>query len=349
MLCCSPVAGHALYDLQQQGGVRRGQHFQMKFNRRARSSAGSGGRSQKYFRAPLMTRSERDFFQKLKAALPEYEIFPQVCMGALIQPPARLYGAWRRRARYAYQAKIVDFTVWDAADNRVICLVELDDPSHDRKKDQDDYRDSLTGEAGYATVRVDVRHPLSCDQLRERVLTAPAPDPPVFACEPEPPAFFGGRVASPRGVLNWGRLGAVVAATIISVLLIVVVVMTFQHALQKTIASIRPAARPGPSYTLSIPSCAVYGDLAAIAQQRARGCSYAETVEFSPALSEPLQRGWAHFNVSRLYPNPRCEQYAQWTQELLADAGDSLLGRQERLVQLFHDAAVQGCLRAPPR
>jgi hypothetical protein len=129
-----------------------------------------GGRM--HYPKPLLSGSERNFLDLLGEAVPEYRIFSQVCMGALIDPPGYFHGMQRVRARSAYASKIVDYVVYDTSANKVVCLVELDDYSHDNKKEEDAARDAMVAEAGYVTVRADGRWLPSQGALRKSVLEA---------------------------------------------------------------------------------------------------------------------------------------------------------------------------------
>lgn len=127
-----------------------------------------------HYPRPLLTGSERSFLNLLQAAVPEYFVFPQVCMGALVDPPGYFHGAQRIRARVPYQSKMVDFVVYDGKKNEVVALVELDDYSHDSEEERDANRDAITTEAGYATVRVDGRRLPAQAALRDLVVRARA-------------------------------------------------------------------------------------------------------------------------------------------------------------------------------
>lgn len=134
----------------------------------------------------LLTPPEKQFFATLRKAVPELHVFPQVSMGAIMEPVGDPRSADRREARRAMsawgsiRANRIDFCLADAELN-VICLVELDDRSHHsaqaREKDAD--RDARTAEAGYPTVRfgwVNGRLP-GPKAVRERLLeTLGAPD-----------------------------------------------------------------------------------------------------------------------------------------------------------------------------
>lgn len=147
----------------------------------AQNSSTSKSR-RRYFPKTLLTPSELRFRQQLCDAFPDLVVLSQVSMGALVDPPSHYYGETRERARRPYQAKIVDFVLWNPRTNEVACLVELDDASHDDRKEQDDARDAIVGQAGYRLLRVDVRALPPTAQLREQVLQARVPDLPL----PEP-------------------------------------------------------------------------------------------------------------------------------------------------------------------
>jgi very-short-patch-repair endonuclease len=125
-----------------------------------------------HYPKPLLTGAERSFLNRLQDAVPEHFVFPQVCMGALVDPPGYFHGVQRVRARIPYQSKMVDFVVYDGKKNEVVALVELDDYSHDNEEERDANRDAITAEAGYATVRVDGRRLPDQAALRDLVLRA---------------------------------------------------------------------------------------------------------------------------------------------------------------------------------
>ena len=123
----------------------------------------------------LMTTAEMRFWQVLECALPEYRVFGQVAMGALLKPVAGLSRQrwWSTYGRFS--KKIVDFVVVDAACD-VVAIVELDDRSHNLKADA--ARDAMLGRAGYRVVRFDVRRFPSIDTVRSRFgVDAPTPAP----------------------------------------------------------------------------------------------------------------------------------------------------------------------------
>ncbi len=105
---------------------------------------------------PLLTGNEKEFFGRLKRALPEHQVFPQVAMGALVDVslPESHPQFWPLRR--LFQSKICDYVVATRS-GKAICVIELDDRTHDNKKDKDQARDALLKNAGITTLRYDSR------------------------------------------------------------------------------------------------------------------------------------------------------------------------------------------------
>ncbi len=119
-----------------------------------------------YKAATLMTANEREFFDRLVAALPDHYIFPQVAMSALIVPAStdkKL--AHADRLRVAQQR--VDFVVCDRA-CKVTAVVELDDRTHQTGKDQ--RRDNRLSQGAIRTVRFQSKNKPHAQAIREAVL-----------------------------------------------------------------------------------------------------------------------------------------------------------------------------------
>ena len=116
---------------------------------------------------PLLTDNEIEFHERLCAAVPECLVLAQVSMGALLEPDVPGgSGNWLSiRARFAQ--KVVDYVVID--ENReVLALVELDDATHDRRRDAE--RDAITALAGYTTLRYESRAKPDVETLREDLI-----------------------------------------------------------------------------------------------------------------------------------------------------------------------------------
>lgn len=108
---------------------------------------------------PLLTPNETEFYGRLKRALPDFEIFAQVSMGALLKTNVSQFHPdfWALRKQFAQ--KIVDFVVVrrDAQREKtsVVVVIELDDRTHDPEKDAK--RDAMLLSAGIRTLRYDSR------------------------------------------------------------------------------------------------------------------------------------------------------------------------------------------------
>lgn len=114
---------------------------------------GPGSRAQ-FARRGVMTPNELEFFWRLRTALPEFIVCPQVAMSAVLTHSPRVAHRNRFATRNRFDRKVVDFVILDAA-GLTVALVELDDATH--SKDLDAARDAMTGMVGYRTVRFNSR------------------------------------------------------------------------------------------------------------------------------------------------------------------------------------------------
>ncbi len=108
----------------------------------------------------LLTGNEVEFLARLRRALPEHHVCPQVAMAAIMTS---------RKRRGRYDRKIVDYVICDRS-MAVVALVELDDRTHDRRRDK--ARDGLTREAGYVTLRYASRGKPGVDRIAADVARA---------------------------------------------------------------------------------------------------------------------------------------------------------------------------------
>lgn len=131
------------------------------------------GKAGAYKARQLMTGNEAEFFGRLVAALPDHYIFPQVAMSALIEAASDdKKKAHSDRLRIAQQR--VDYVVCDRI-CQVVAVVELDDKTHSRMKDQ--MRDTRLMQVGIRTVRFQSKSKPGVDALRAAVLSvASVPD-----------------------------------------------------------------------------------------------------------------------------------------------------------------------------
>ena len=126
----------------------------------------STGQTGAYRSRKLMTDNENEFFGRLVAALPDHYIFPQVAMSALIETTSSdKKKAHSDRLRIAQQR--VDYVVCNRS-CEVLAVVELDDRTHSRAKD--DLRDARLEQAGIRTVRFQARNKPKVDAIRSMIL-----------------------------------------------------------------------------------------------------------------------------------------------------------------------------------
>lgn len=95
-------------------------------------------------RSPLTNR-EREMFLALSSALPEYVVLAQVALSALLTTNSR-------PTRNRFDRKVADFVIC-SKQLAVVTVIELDDSSHDNKKEKDADRDAMLKNAGYHTIR----------------------------------------------------------------------------------------------------------------------------------------------------------------------------------------------------
>jgi hypothetical protein len=101
-------------------------------------------------RREVFTKAESRFFELLQHAFPQQRILSQLSMGALLKPRRGLdKGEWWR-AYNGIAQKRVDFVLCTPR-GEVLCLIELDDASHDAQADA--YRDRVLGLGRYVVVR----------------------------------------------------------------------------------------------------------------------------------------------------------------------------------------------------
>lgn len=105
-----------------------------------------------YKKRNFLTKNEQDCFIHLKKILPEYHICPQVSMGAVIEPNHFKNKSQQTILRNKVQSKVIDFVILNS-NMETAFVIELDDNSHNNKKEQDNLRDANLFNAGITTVR----------------------------------------------------------------------------------------------------------------------------------------------------------------------------------------------------
>ena len=119
-----------------------------------------------YRQRKIMSDNEEEFFGRLVVALPDHYIFPQVAMSALLDAAS----SDKKRAhsdRMSIAQQRVDYVVCTRR-CEVVAVVELDDKTHSRAKDE--MRDARLQQAGIRTVRVQARDKPKIEAIRAMIL-----------------------------------------------------------------------------------------------------------------------------------------------------------------------------------
>jgi hypothetical protein len=142
----------------------------------ARGKLGSQSPELKFKSKPLLTSNEVEFLARLEGAVPELRFFPQVAMGALMEPAvSRRDGKAYYRLRGMFSQKIVDFVAQRRSDGQIEAVIELDDRTHNAQKDAS--RDEMLSSAGYRIVRWNSKTKPDRDAIRAVLVPAPPPPP----------------------------------------------------------------------------------------------------------------------------------------------------------------------------
>jgi len=133
--------------------------------KQAQSSSTVGG----YKARSLLTENEIEFFSRLVEALPDHRVFPQVALGALLQPDVKRDSKSYYRIRNSFAQKIADYVVCDNALN-VVAVIELDDRTHSTEKDAK--RDAMLEQAGYKVVRWNSKKKPTVEEIKNKIVNA---------------------------------------------------------------------------------------------------------------------------------------------------------------------------------
>lgn len=117
-----------------------------------------------YHRVRLLTRTEFRFYQELIAVLPDsVVVLLKVRLADLIMPKKRIAN-WRA-AFGKVCAKHIDFAIIDRQSARVICLIELDDKSHNRpdRIERDIFVNNICAHSNYDLIHIIVNKSYTAD------------------------------------------------------------------------------------------------------------------------------------------------------------------------------------------
>ena len=117
----------------------------------------------------LLTPAERSFFGVLQQVVPQdFRLFAKVRLADVIQPRSTLGASTRQSAFNKISSKHVDFVLCDAATTKVICVIELDDSSHQRgsRQARDNFVDASLLSASVPILRFSVKQGYAPEQIR---------------------------------------------------------------------------------------------------------------------------------------------------------------------------------------
>lgn len=124
--------------------------------------------------APL-TETEAKFFHRLVEALPEAVVVPQMAMSALVDVAEHQkrgkHARYLNTNRAGFSQKRLDYVLLDRESLEVVCVIELDDHTHDAaaRKTADAERDAILAGVGYPVLRFDARKMPTAAELREQL------------------------------------------------------------------------------------------------------------------------------------------------------------------------------------
>ncbi len=126
----------------------------------------------------LFSPAERSFLGVLEQAVgPEYRVFAKVRVADVIEPERGLDGSTWQRAFNRTQAKHFDFVLCAHSDLSVVCVVELDDQSHQapKRQERDVFLARLCEAVSLPLLQIQARRAYSVPELRATVLRALGP------------------------------------------------------------------------------------------------------------------------------------------------------------------------------
>lgn len=118
----------------------------------------------RYRRKPVLTGGEREFFFRLRQALPECVVCPQVAVSALLEPAG--VGRLRQAAVDCIDGKRVGYAVFDR-NMELVAVVELDHRTRTSRRAA--ARDAYFSSAGIRTIRFQSKRLPSETKIRSAV------------------------------------------------------------------------------------------------------------------------------------------------------------------------------------
>ncbi len=166
-------------------------------------------------RESLFTAAEFRFLQVLRKALPsELEIFAKVRVADVLQPVQGLDPKAWRAAFNRITGKHLDFVLCDRESGHLVCAIELNDRSHERKerRERDEMITSACAGAGFPLLMIPVARDYDPESLRATLLEAigkhPYPPLPADKLATGPSCPRCGGALEPRMARRGSRAGS---------------------------------------------------------------------------------------------------------------------------------------------
>ena len=137
----------------------------------------AGGRSKAFpyvRKDALLTAAERSFLGVLDQAVGDnYRVFSQVRLADVVDTKRGLNNSDRQKAFNRIQSKHFDFLLCDKDDLSVICAIELDDRSHQKRKrrDRDAFLDGLCQAVSLPLLHAPAKSAYSVAELKSKILS----------------------------------------------------------------------------------------------------------------------------------------------------------------------------------
>jgi len=137
----------------------------------------AGGRSNAFpyvRKEALLTAAERSFLGVLDRAVgDDYRVFSQVRLADVVDTKRGLNNSDRQKAFNRIQSRHFDFLLCDKGDLSVICAIELDDRSHQKRKrrDRDAFVNELCEAVSLPLLRVPAKSAYSVPELKNKVFS----------------------------------------------------------------------------------------------------------------------------------------------------------------------------------
>jgi|SRR5690625_532402 len=119
----------------------------------------------------LFSQAEARFFEALREAVPEFNVFGKVHLEDVITVQRSLPRSEWQAARNRIKPRHLDFVLTDPASSWIVCVIELDDSSHQSKRAQraDDFKDRALAAARVPVLRIRASSSYSVYELQRRV------------------------------------------------------------------------------------------------------------------------------------------------------------------------------------